>query len=123
MDNHSGKFGENFAVSLLESKGYQIEARNFRSRFGEIDIIASNQKYIVFVEVKTRSSSCLVDPLSSITSAKQKRIVKTACCYLQKYPSELQPRFDVIGVLTDRYGEEVLSTDYLVNAFDVRGMF
>ena len=54
MNNASGKIGEDYAAQFLTKKGYRVVARNYRSRFGEIDLIAENKEYIVFAEVKTR---------------------------------------------------------------------
>lgn len=118
MDNHSGKTGEAHVRKLLEEKGYRIMDSNFHSRFGEIDIIAENEKYIVFIEVKTRGENYLSHPLEAVTASKRQRIVKTALCYLEGHPTDLQPRFDVAGLVTDRGGDAIRSVDYLENAFD-----
>lgn len=118
MDNHSGKTGEAHVRKLLEEKGYRIVDSNFHSRFGEIDIIAENEKYIVFIEVKTRGETCLAHPLEAVTASKRQKIVKTALCYLSQHPTDLQPRFDVAGLVTDRDGNVLLSVSYLENAFD-----
>ncbi|HCR44501.1 MAG TPA: YraN family protein [Ruminococcaceae bacterium] len=115
MDNSSGALGEDYAAGFLKNKGYIIIERNYRSRFGEIDVIAADSKYIVFVEVKTRSPECMVSPFEAVTRAKQLKIIKTAACYLQKNPCRLQPRFDVMGVTAG--GGKVFSAEYLENAF------
>ena len=97
-----GAWGEDAARSYLERAGYRTVATNFRTRFGEIDIIASRGEYIVFVEVKTRKSDRFAAAREAVTAAKQQRITATAALWLQKHPSQLQPRFDVVEV----YGEE-----------------
>ena len=117
MGNETGGMGEDYAVRFLENKGYSIVFRNFHSRFGEIDIIARKEQYIVFTEVKTRDESCLAGPLESVTKAKQARIVKTALFYLQSHPVKLQPRFDVIGITTADGGRTVCKAAHIENAF------
>ena len=92
--------------------------RNYRSRFGEIDIIAANKQYILFVEVKTRSGKMLDRPAAWVTTAKQHKIIKTAALYLQYCELELQPRFDVAEI----YAPQGMSTRepefcYWENAF------
>ena len=115
MDNSSGAAGENFAAEYLRKRGFKILRRNFHSRFGEIDIIACDPRYLVFVEVKTREKGSLVDPLEAVTVSKQRKIIRTAQLYLQQYPENLQPRFDVAAVTAAHGIPESLS--YLENAF------
>lgn len=98
----TGAWGETQACSYLAARGWQIVQRNFRTRFGEIDIIAENGKYIVFAEVKTRRSGRFAAARESVTAAKQARIIAAAEEWLQANPTALQPRFDVIEV----YGEQ-----------------
>lgn len=96
-----GKTGEDLAVSHLKNLGYIIRERNFRIRGGEIDIIAEHQGSLVFIEVKTRSSTRFGSPLEAVGGAKQKQIIHTAQHYLQKHDlfnSDI--RFDVLGILT-----------------------
>ncbi len=92
----SGKMGEAFVVKLLTEKGFEVVKKNYSCRYGEIDIIAKNEKYIVFIEVKTRKPKALVTGTYSVGIAKQKKIIKTALTYLSENPIPLQPRFDVI---------------------------
>lgn len=115
-----GLVGEDFTVSRLKARGYQILARNYHTCYGEIDIIAATARYIVFVEVKTRMASSGVAPEEAVTLTKQKRLLKTALLYLQKYPSPLQPRFDVAGVLLGE-GNQVVGFRYTANAFEGEG--
>ena len=95
-----GAAGEVLAARFLRDKGFEILASNFRCRHGEIDIIASDRAYIAFVEVKTRQSDSLYTPREAVTIQKQRRLISTAGFYLSRYPVSLQPRFDVIEVVT-----------------------
>ena len=89
-----GAWGEKAAAEWLVSRGWHILERNYRTRFGELDIIAENERFLVFFEVKTRRNARLAAACEAVTPAKQAR--------LQSSPAEKQPRFDVIEV----YGEE-----------------
>lgn len=115
MAQNTGCAGEDYAAEWLIEHGYRIVDRNYHSRFGEIDIIAENSQYIVFVEVKTREDGSMVSPVESVTRNKQRKILLTAQLFLQKSPSALQPRFDVAAVTTV-YGEP-LGLKYFDNAF------
>lgn len=112
-----GKAGENFAARYLRKNGYQILERNYRSRFGEIDMIAGKGEYIVFVEVKTRRPGAMVSPLESVTPSKQDKIRKTARFYLAAHHNDLQPRFDV-ACLTEAPGKHGFAIEYFENAFN-----
>lgn len=101
MDNSSGPLGEQLAAEYLRKAGYEIVCRNYRTRFGEIDIVAKDSRFLVFAEVKTREAGSLTDPLESVTPAKRRKLVRTAMLYLQKFQTELQPRFDVIGIILE----------------------
>ena len=118
MKNAYGKLGEEYAAEILIKKGYKIIARNYHSRFGEIDIIAENNNYIVFVEVKTREKNYSVSPLEAVTAGKQNKIIKTALLCLQKNETSLQPRFDVIGIITEAKNFKVISVEHIENAFN-----
>lgn len=117
MANTSGSVGESCAAEYLSKCGYRILERNYHSRFGEIDIIAENDQYIIFTEVKTRRELSLVNPEQAVTPAKQRRIAKTALLYLQSHPTGLQPRFDVIGIVTAGEKHAVQSLQHIENAF------
>lgn len=113
----SGKDGENIAAEYLKNKGYTIIDRNYYSRYGEIDIIAQHEKYIVFVEVKTRCENAMVTAFEAVDKIKQKKIIKTAMIYLEENKVDLQPRFDVIEVLTRRSSKIVKAVNQIENAF------
>ena len=110
-----GSFGETVAAEYLEKKGYQILARNYLARCGEIDIICRYDRYIVFVEVKTRGSNAFATGREAVTPSKQRRIIKTALIFLtERKIADLQPRFDIVEIST---GESV-SVRHFENAFD-----
>ena len=119
MDNRTGKIGEDYTAAMLETRGWTVLERNYHSRYGEIDIIARDGQYIVFVEVKTRRAAGLDHPLTAVTKAKQQKLTKTALLYLSEHPEaqQLQCRFDAAGLTTDSAGN-VLQVDYIENAFE-----
>lgn len=110
-----GKKGEKIGVRYLRENKYEIKAVNYRCRFGEIDIIAADKNFICFVEVKTRSQNALAAPKESVNLQKQRRIIQTALQYLSLYPSQLQPRFDVLELI---YFEQSHKINFIKNAFD-----
>lgn len=114
-----GKIGEDFVCAYLEKAGYRISARNYRIKGGEIDIIAENDDYMLFVEVKTRKPDSLISGYDAITKKKKELIIKTAVDYCCKNPTLLQPCFDVAQVIFD--GRSICSIDYIKNAFDTTG--
>ncbi|MDP3790746.1 MAG: YraN family protein [Candidatus Omnitrophota bacterium] len=95
----TGSVGEELAASYLKKKGYRILRRNFRTIFGEIDIVAKLKDLIVFVEVKTRATSSLGPPYLAITKFKERHIIKNALFYL-KCNSLLRAawRIDIVSV-------------------------
>ena len=93
-----GAFGEDAACRYLKRHGYKIEGRNYACRFGEVDIIARDRKYIVFVEVKLRKNADFGRAAEFVTPAKQRRVMAAAQRWLMYHPTDLQPRFDVIEV-------------------------
>ncbi|MEM6606119.1 MAG: YraN family protein [Pseudomonadota bacterium] len=90
-------------ASLLASSGYRVVCRNFRSRVGEIDLIATNEHCLLFVEVKARSSSSHGGAVASVTRKKQCKIARCAALYLQQQPhlKHLPCRFDVVIWMRD----------------------
>ena len=96
--NINGINGEVIATKYLDKKSYDILALNYRSFYGEIDIIAQKDEYVVFVEVKTRSDNAFFTPKEAVTKTKQQKIISTAMKYLSSTQTFLQPRFDVIEI-------------------------
>ena len=97
-NNLSGAWGESLAAEYLRKKHYRVVAAGYRSRFGEIDLIVENRKFLVFVEVKLRKTDSFALAREYVNGAKQNRIRTTAEIYLSENPTALQPRFDVIEI-------------------------
>ena len=116
QSNEAGKKGEKIAADYLLKKGYRIVSKNFRSQRGEIDLIATTGNYLVFVEVKERVANALVSPLEAVTLVKRARVIRAAQYYLMRYPSQLQPRFDVIAIVHRLDGGYAVT--HLENAFE-----
>lgn len=103
MSNATGAQGEFDAAEYLKKKKYKILAKNYKNKLGEIDIIAKDKDYIVFIEVKTRSSLAFGRPSEAVTPAKQHKVQLAAQVYLKQERLTDQPcRFDVIEVLDDK---------------------
>jgi putative endonuclease len=97
-----GDWGEAYAAKYLEGKGYQILARNVRTPYGEIDIIAKELDQIIFVEVKTRTSRKFGYPEDAITESKITHLIESAEFYLQEHPEiNVDWRIDVIAIQVD----------------------
>ena len=94
-----GKYGEDAATEFLKKKKYKIVERNFRNKFGEIDIIAEYKKDIIFIEVKTRLSKEYGEPYEAVNYYKQRKLINTAKAYLySKKMFDTNVRFDIIEV-------------------------
>lgn len=116
-----GEEKEHFVCEYLKTKGYRIVERNFRCRFGEVDIVARQAKYLVFVEVKYRSGDGSGMPQEAVDNRKQRTISKVALFYLSRYGYGIDTpvRFDVVAVSGEASDPTV--TLYR-NAFDYIGM-
>lgn len=99
--NDLGKKGEEAAVAYLRQQGYEILNRNWIYEKYEIDIIAQDDEYIVFVEVKTRSTDYWGNPEEAVSRGKIRRLVEAADFYLNTNDIEYPARFDVIAVIWD----------------------
>ena len=97
-----GTWGENKAAEYLRNKGYRIVETGYRSRFGEIDLIAADEAFLAFVEVKTRKDKRFSLAREAIDRRKIGRIRRTAALWLSTRESMLQPRFDVIEIYAPR---------------------
>ena len=94
-----GEQGESLACAELERCGYTIIERRYRSRFGEIDVIANDRGTVVFVEVKTKTDCTFSDPVESVTRQKQRRLVSVAERYVADHGLDDTPcRFDVVTI-------------------------
>ena len=101
-----GVFGEEQAAKYLKKRKYKIVTRNFKTIFGEVDIIARNKKEIVFVEVKTRSSKSFATPAEFVDNEKISRITRVAEFFIKHYKCQLSPRIDVIEVYISLTGDK-----------------
>jgi putative endonuclease len=96
--NRRGEPAENLAAAFLEREGLRILERNYRCRFGEIDLVAAAGATLVFVEVRARVSEAFGGAAGSITEAKRKRLVAAARHYLARHRADSACRFDVVLV-------------------------
>ena len=99
----TGNLGEQLAASHLERLGISVLERNYRCRAGEIDLVAQDGEELVFVEVRTRTSTAFGLPEDSITPRKQRKLAECALSYLAAHTAHGRPwRIDVIAVQLDR---------------------
>lgn len=106
-----GNIGEEAAVQALKKCGYKIIARNYRTKMGEIDIVAKDGEYTVFVEVRLRKSNAFGSPADTIDRRKQQKIIKTAQMYAVKNDIYDTPmRFDAVLINADTDGEKLVNT-------------
>ena len=113
-----GRWGESLAAAWLRERGWRVVAAGWRCRFGEIDLVAEGDKYIIFTEVKLRKSAAFAPARAFVDRGKQERLRTAAQLYLQEHPTDLQPRFDVAEV----YAPEGMDTKrpeifYIEDAF------
>lgn len=133
MDNIKafvGMTGEDVAAKFLEQNGYTVIERNYRCGHEEIDIIAADEQFLVFVEVKTRSchipeATAYGRPASAVSATKQRHVVSAARAYLRSHPQNTrQPRLDVIEVYlkktTAGAPPQLLDIHHIRNAFMAR---
>ncbi len=113
-----GRWGEALVAEDLRRKGWTVVATNFRCRLGELDVVAKNKQYLIFMEVKLRKNAQYGAACEAVTLSKQRKLTAAAQYYLMCYPTELQPRFDVAEV----YAPQGVHTEkpdiyYIENAF------
>ena len=95
----TGRLGEVLAEQALQAKGYEVIERNWRGPEGEIDLVARDSDYLVFVEVKARKSAKFGSPEESVVPQKQRRIANTALAYLQQTVQQDKPwRIDIVAI-------------------------
>ena len=112
-----GKSAEDLAAKVLKAKGYKILERNYKNRFGEIDIIAQQEGVICFIEVKARHSLNLGFPQEAVTFSKQRQICRVAVSYLKsKKLLERPARFDVLALL---YANSKPEVSLITDAFEL----
>ena len=112
--NIFGKKSEIIASQFLKKKGFKIIETNYKNKIGEIDIIAKDKDYLVFVEVKARISRAFGDPTEAVDYKKQQKIRNVAELYLiQNHKTEKSCRFDVVTIL----GDEQPIITHIIDAF------
>lgn len=109
-----GKSGEELAEKYLKKIGYEIIGKNFRTKYGEIDIIAKEKKTFVFVEVKTRKNTVYGAPQFAVTGYKQKHLALAALTFIKKKILNSDYRFDIIAICSDKI-------EHIKNAFAPSG--
>lgn len=121
--NENGKIGEKIAAEFFEANGYTVIGQNYRAGHNEIDIIAENDLYLVFAEVKTRTNTPTAlkygSPKSAVNDKKQMHLLDAAKFYLRNRVTEKQPRMDVVEVFLDENGN-FLKLNYIRCAFGER---
>lgn len=120
LRHHLGRTGEDIALAHLERLGFELVARNHRTRHGELDLVVFDGSALVFVEVKTRRGSRpSPTPWEALHRRKRSRVRRMAAAYLREAPdrpSAASVRFDAIGVIVDARGR-LVSLDHLEAAF------
>jgi len=113
-----GKKGEEVALRFLKKKGYRIIEKNYVCKLGEMDIIAKEKDTLVFVEVKTRTTTEFGPPQLAVNSSKQRQLSKVALNYLkEKQLEEVRARFDVVAILLGQKGEQI---ELIRDAFELQ---
>ncbi len=119
LRHHLGRLGERLAREHLERLGYRVVAANYRTRFGELDLVVCDDTWLVFVEVKTRRAGALQSSLQAVTADKRRRVRRMAAAWLVEAgdrPRSCELRFDVVGVTVDRHSR-LVALDHLEAAF------
>jgi putative endonuclease len=114
IHNELGRLGERLALEYLSNKGYRILAQNYRFEKAEVDLICVKNEDIVFVEVKTRSSSYFARPFEAVHERKQELLKEAASYFMMENKIELEPRFDIISIVIQN---EVPQIEHLEDAF------
>lgn len=111
-----GKKGEDLAADLCKKRGLIVIEKNYRTPFGEIDIIAKDGDVLVFIEVKARAADTYGAPFEAVTQRKREKIRKVALSYIRRFKKEVPTRFDVISISMK---EVCPSLEYIQDAFEV----
>ncbi|TAN39307.1 MAG: YraN family protein [Nitrospirae bacterium] len=114
--NKLGRDGEEAALVFLKKTGYTIIDTNYKTVFGEVDIIARDRGVTVFIEVKARSSIAFGHPFEAVTRKKQEKLKKLALFYMKQKKKELPLRFDVLSI---NISGGKTSIDHIRDAFEV----
>lgn len=111
-----GREGEELATAFLRQKGYTILEKNYKTRFGEIDIIAKDRDVFVFIEVKTRADITFGYPFEAVNPRKREKIRKVALFFMKKLKKEVPARFDVLSIYFEHGRQQV---EHIQDAFEV----
>ncbi len=114
--NILGREGEEAAARYLDKLGYSILEKNYRTPFGEIDIIAKDKGIIVFIEVKTRADDSFGHPFEAVDYRKREKIKKVALCFLKRIKKEHPARFDVLSIFMYNGKRRI---EHIKDAFEV----
>jgi putative endonuclease len=117
--HHLGRIGEQLALEHLERLGYELVARNHRTRFGELDLVVCDGATLVFAEVKSRRSSRPGRPWENLHEAKRAQVRRMAAAFLAEVedrPRARELRFDAVGVTIDAQGR-LVALEHLEGAF------
>lgn len=112
--NELGRKGEDAAVAYLEKKGHRIVERNWSFSGYEIDIVSEHEEFIVFAEVKTRTSTLWGDPGDAVNEYRMRRMIRAASHYLKKNRIDKPARFDVITVI---WSKRKFELEHIEDAF------
>ena len=124
MNSKLGPWGEEKAAEFLQRNGYRILARNYRVQTGELDLVAENESFLAFVEVKTRKNDRFAAARASVTPAKQRKLISAAEAWLLEFPTERQPRFDVIEIYAPQgMTSHLIQINHIENAFGLDETF
>lgn len=105
-------------AEYLKSQGYTVIKRNYKDRYGEVDIIAEDCENLVFIEVKTRSENAIVSGLDAVDEKKKRLIKNEAVMFTKRLKTDLEPRVDVAEVIVSVVdGKEVWKLNYIKNAY------
>ncbi len=117
-----GKAGEQDAVRFLKNKGYKLLRQNYKTKLGEIDIVAQDRETLCFIEVKTRSSFMFGNPAEAITHVKQRKLSQLALLFLKKHNLiGKKARFDVVTVMHSK--NKALDFKLIKDAFPLEESF
>jgi putative endonuclease len=115
-----GRSAEDYACEYLQGRGLTLLQRNFRSRYGEIDLVMGDRHNVIFVEVKFRKNTDYGGAVGAVTPYKQQRLIKTALYYLQQHPTPGKSlRFDVVA-LSPGSSSAPFTTEWLQNVIEYK---
>lgn len=116
--NDFGKFGEEIAIEHIKNSGYDILNTNWRFGADEVDIIAKDKDFLVFIEVKTRNSNYFGEPEAFVNRKKQQFLFRAANNYVQKYNIREEIRFDIISIVVNSKQKNI---NHIKDAFSICG--